>query len=614
MQPSLSGYNPYLFALTGLTLTGYSFPLGYGLSRIIFKESEPVSRIILGFGLGIPAVVTVWSWMLWFSLPFNPSLFLAAALAVLLLLLSQKERKPGTEPLRNNYPHLALIILVAITACLFAGKQLIDLGTPAADGQLHGFLQMLLKHTGSYNPLPLYPAGGTMQNPYPPGFHVLCALSSRITGLSLPQTMLGTAVVSYLLLAVFIFETLYRITAKFPAALLGVVLIFSQGMIDLLASAQYPEIMAMIPCVGFFLIFSRMLEEDSWKNRLVSGWLLGAAGLIHTRFLFWLVSALAVYIFSRYLAKPHPSFKEQAGLISVISVALLLNIPQFTINAKHLWLTPQKTYIHPLISIKNLAKFQGGLFAVFAVFPLIFNLFKRNRLSVFLMTWISVMFVQVDYWRILNFFSPSWFYIDFQSRPFGHFKDLFSFGAPWAAAVYGLFPVVPLAGALSLHCFFSENPKYKAVAIKYKSLLTVVLLILGTGYLNRQFKTASQQVFEKLPQEDIMVLRALKKSTGFDDTFLFNPRDELSGWAPVIAERRALFFKRNLYSSADVYLVPRKEINKIFLNLERYHGFLKKNRFNYLYVPSYWSHRFGKKPGFLKPAFQVKEAKIYQVL
>jgi hypothetical protein len=491
------------------------------------------------------------------------------------------------------------------------------------DGQLHGFIQMILKYTRIYHPLQIYPAHQALPNFYPPGFHVICTINSLLTGISLGKTLMGTAAAIYLVLCLFFFEVLYSLTSRLWVASLGIFLLFCRGMmVNLLCQSQYPELLAITACVGFFLVFSRMVEQKDRKDSLLAGVLLGSVGLIHTRFFFWLSVTLLVYIISRYLAKPSPSLRDQGYLCLVLLLGFLINFPQFFINYQKLTLTSQVVYSHYLLSIKDhLTMYQGWLVSILTFATIIILIKKRDEKSIFLVTWILVIFFNVDYWRILKLLSPSWFRITPYVPPikgvWSIYTDIFSPGDPLSAILYGLFPVAPLAIALGVYTitktdYFSRfADKWK----KYSFLSLAFSFVLGIAFVYQETKHI-QPLPPALSDADILVLEELKENSLFDDVFIFNPPHMPSYWAPVIAERRSvLFSKTDVFSYQDP-LYPHQKMKEIYLNIGEHYQFLKKNRISHIYVPSLLKSPFEHSgiPDFLKLEFSAKDAAIYRVL
>lgn len=624
----LHGYNFNDFPQILLITLLYSLPLGYGVTRIYWREKNILSTILLGFGMGIPITAALWSLMVWLTIPLDTTVFLCTALigGLCLLFISRKINNPIKKEDRSNkefYTHLILVFIFSIVSFFLVTFPLVNLKIPPMfDGELHGFIQVIFKYTRIYHPLQVYPDHQALPNFYPPGFHVICTINSLLTGISIGKTLMGTAAAVYLILCLFFFEVLYSLTSRLWVASLGIFLLFCRGMmVNLLCQSQYPELLAITACVGFFLAFSRMVEQKEKKDVLLAGILLGSVGLIHTRFFFWLAVTLLVYIFSRYLAKPGPSLRDQGYLGLVLALGFLINFPQFFINSQKLTLTSQVTYSHYLLSIKDhLTMYQGWLVSILTFATIIIFVIKRDWKSIFLVTWILVIFFNIDYWRILKLLSPSWFRITPFVSPirgvWSVYTDIFSPGDPLSATAYGLLPVAPLAIALGVYTitrtdYFSRlTGKWK----KYSFFSLAFSFIIGSAFVYHETKHI-RPLSPALSDADIQVLEALRKNSLFDEVFIFNPPHLPSYWAPVIAERRAVLFRNTEVFSYKNPPYPRQKMKGIYLHIGEHYQFLKKNRISHIYVPSILKSKFEHRgiPDFLELEFSAQDAAIYRV-
>jgi len=624
----LHGYNVDYFPQILLVTLLYSFPLGYGVTRIYWREKNILSTLLLALGMGLPTTATLWSLMVWLTIPLNITVFLGTALigSICLLFISTKVNHPIRKEKKSRqeiYTHFALVCIFSIVSYFLVTLPLINLKTPPMfDGQLHGFIQMIFKYTRIYHPLQIYPAHQALPNFYPPGFHVICTINSLLTGIGLGKTLMGTAATIYLVLCLFFFEVLYSLTSRLWVASIGVFLLFCRGMmVNLLLQSQYPELLAITACVSFFLVFSRMLEEKDRKDTLLAGVLLGSVGLIHTRFFFWLSVTLLVYIISRYLAKPGPSLQDQGHLCLVLLLGFLINIPQFLINAQKLTLTSQVIYSHYLLSIKDhLIMYQGWLVSILTFVTIIIFIIKRDRKSIFLVSWILVIFLNVDYWRILKLLSPSWFRITPYVSPvrgvWSIYTDIFAAGDPLSAILYGLLPVAPLAIAWGVYAIVKTDCLSRFIGKWKKNYFSPLVLsfIFGIAFVYHETKHI-RPLSNVLSDADIQVLEALKENSRFDDVFLFNPPYMPSYWAPVIAERRSVLFNNTELFSYQNPLYPQQKMKEIYLNIGKHYQFLKENRISHIYVPGPFKSAFehGGIPDFLELEFSAKDAAIYRV-
>ncbi|MFQ5646204.1 MAG: hypothetical protein ACE5GM_04680 [bacterium] len=622
------GENLFIFPQILLVTLLYSFPLGYAVARFSTAGRNHISRIVIAFGLGIPATATVWSLMVWFSIPFQPYIFLGAVLIISVLVFSlsitSREQEPPTG--RSYY---AILLLILLLSYWLATHPQINKPVPGGtDGQLHGYIQVLLKHTGKYTPLKLYPSQPDIPNYYPPGFHVFCVMTSMLTGISITKAIMGTGAVLYVVLCIFIFELLYLMTGRLWAASLGVVFAANRiYLFYLIYNAQFPELMAVLACAAFFYSFSRVLQKNDWRNVVTGGLMLGACGAIHSRFLLWLSLTLLAYLFSRCLAKPKPSLKEQLSVIAILLEGLLINLPLFLINIREISLSSHKIYRHQLFDdiMGSLARIQGWPVTVILFVSLAVFLWKRDRISLFLATWVLVMLFQVGYWRVLQLFSFPWFSISPSpaTPSVTQFTDIFPFSDPDAAIYYGLAPLLPFLAALTAREIFRENRFSSGFR---KAGWFGVFLLLCFVYTEKKAVTAI-----KVPRppfkDDISVLEKLKRNTTYDQVFLFTPPTRYDGclnpgyrttcqWAPVITERRTLFFNNiNFVFHKYTQLYDPSKMDKIYFNIGKHYAFLKKNRISHLFVPTLFRKRFERNgiPDFLEKQYSVNQAVIYLV-
>ena len=567
-----------LYGLPGALLYPLLRERGYGLAPS------------LGIGMALLTVLystlaSIVGYIAWLQL--SATLLLDALLLVVVCqrrtLLSSGFRFRLSDVERWKFLLLSLIALVYLIPAYLVPVPF------DTDGQGFGLLIATVRSSGSITTLaPFYPEISWL---YSPGYFLLGALLSDVTGAGIHEVMLG---LSHLLsLGVIagvgaLGQLLggHGISRRFTSSLGWWAAAATAGGVALfttLMDSAYTNIYGLWLTTTFLFSLGHTLARKSRLNNVIAGLSLASVLLAHPDSIIHLLSAYSLFYVTSLFARPKITVQQYTRM--AVSVPILGIIFSFPWIFRILHLVSQidvheRQFPH-FNHLVWLIKINGFWIPILAMFGLYWAIRRRHWLDVWSVTWLLSI---VEFSSLGN--------LDRLSRRISldPLQVLYPLGVAWHATVIPL----PLLAVRALHPFGS----WCARTLRWERILEVFMVLLvvmfGTIVIFREpiimwSKSVVRPIVGSVVSEaDISAYLWLKSNTPKDARLLNYPGRYEGQWAPVIAERQSVFFRDQLFyigakalrenqaSMVDAYLNP---------NSKSAYDVIRWNAIDYIVVP-----------------------------
>jgi hypothetical protein len=523
-----------LFALPGLLLAAALRRRGY----------PP----LLSLGLALAGWVAIFS-NLAAIIGYRFGLFLVVQLALTLGLAIWAAREGGLQELgaaARRVPAWQWLFYLALAVFFIAPAFVIQVPLDT-DAQGFGYLVLTVHLSGSITTLaPFHP---DIHYLYSPAYFLIIAFLRDLTGAPIHQVMLGFSHLAAFGVALAAFE-LGRETAGGTAGhfmALGTAL--GLGLFTTLLDSAYTNVFGLGLTTTFLTLLFRAYRTSQAADgrwlipNLAPALALAALPLAHPDSIIHLLLAYVPFFGVVWLAKPRPTWAQFARATLVIPLlALAFTLPWV------LRVLPLASGVHvgehlfadwSYASI--LLQFHGPIILLLAVVGVVLALRRRSASDVWMLVWLIPIVEfgldgSLDRWALSAGFDP--------------FQIMYPYGVIWHALILPLAYFAALA--LDAGARTAVRAGWLPALRRLRSPLAAAAILVGVtaAVFNQPILAASKGRLNITgaysTSADVQAMLWLKGNTPPDSVILNYP-DYESHWAPVIAERNAVYFRPQLF-------------------------------------------------------------------
>jgi len=518
---------PLLFAL--LTCICYFSP-GV-LLHVWLRERGLALATCIGLGLGGLIVLDVWL-AVFFGYRF-PLQLAVNVIAVGALGWRLRREIPGWIAwARSQWPWP--VLGWGAVAALFIVPALVVTLPFDTDAQGFGLLALTTRLSGSINSMaPFWPE---IKYFYSPGFFLLAAqLSDMAGGATMPPVILGLAHT----LAAATVAGVAAVGREFGGERVGgwtaAFSVLSYGLFSTLMDAAYTTVLGTLLITAIIVLVFRATREPTRLNVALAAVTLASLPLSHPDSLIHLLMAYLPFYFTIWLSRERPTLKQYAALTAIIpALGIALYLP---------WLIKML----PLLAQVSVHERQNPtvflLFNILFVFPYIalaglaLALWRRRWFDVWLIGW-AIMILEIAGFGNLDTIS--------RATEVDPMQVLYPFGVAWHAPIVP----VPILAAMAVTAVpllgqWTPPPSWR---VAVASLVIVGAAVAGIFHepIIRASKGRVSIVGSFNSKADIRALHWLRDNTP-KESFILNYVSIEGDWVPVIAERKTVQFREQLF-------------------------------------------------------------------
>jgi hypothetical protein len=498
---------------------GLSLPvcLGLGLAGLIVLEVALAS--VAGYH---------------FAVQFGLNVFVIAALAWLAV---RKRQTDWLKWLWSQWPWPSMG-WAAVAAIFLVPAFVITL---PYDTDAQGFALLALTVRLSGNITSLAPFWPEINFFYSPAFFLLAAqLADLLGGASMPVVVAGLGHV----LAVGTVGGVYAVASEFGDVRTGAwAAIFSvagYALFSTMMDSGYTNVLGNFLTAAILVLVFRAAREPTRLNIALAALSLASLPLSHPDSIIHLLMAYAPFYFTVWLARVRPTREQYLTLTVVVpAIGVALCLP---------WLGR----VFPLIGginvherqnplwghLSSLVALNGTLPVVLAAVGLLLALRRRDWFDIWLLGW-AVMILEISTFGNLDALS--------RRTTIDPMQIFYPYGAAWHATII---PVPVLAAMAVAKLPITVAEVFKKPAVWTAASLVVIAIAVAAGLFGPsiiQFSKGRVGITGSLSSAaDVRAMVWLRDNTP-DDVFILNYPGIEGDWAPVIAERRTVHFREQLF-------------------------------------------------------------------
>lgn len=550
----------YIFSLILIIL--FTFPLGISTSILLFREKTLSEITVLSICAGLPLTAGVWGVLSYSSIPFHPSIYLGSIflISIILLLITKIKYKKILCQENINYKEICLPVIVFIVGFLWHALMQANNNVPFdCDAQSANYIEILMKYQG-YPAVYPFLSNEIVNIAYPPTFHTLVVLTSIMKNSAILKECMAITVIcgSYFVLAVYLLA--YYLSQKnYLIAFFAGILTLNRAYLTNYNDGNTTEMLAFL-CVAVFLIFLlHAFEESHWIKTFalasIAGFTFSHAALSQTEIFQWYLISLIFFLITFLISKRiHYKKDYLVFLISMFACGICVlpwffnSINNFDKNALDKLSDKEATEL-----ILSLTLWHSYVFLGLSMIGLIILIYQRNKIGIFMVTHVMVMFLLIIHWRFLKLMGFDWFqlkplqgnYLGARAFFTSPIKFLYNYTIAW----YSLTIAFPIAASYCLD--FLNNLLKKIKIFQFRTFcITPLFIAIGISvFMYYEYKSYCRYP-EWLLKTDYETLLWFHENTSYKNTLILNPPDPItlsngvqfycSYWVPAISERRAV--------------------------------------------------------------------------
>lgn len=559
---SITTKNIAQYNISLILITLIAFPLGISTSILLFREKSLSELLILGFCIGLPLTAGIWGILAYSLIPIHPVTYLGSTLftSIVFLLTTKLKYKKILCKKDIDYKEICLPIVVFLIGFLWhALMQANNNVSFDCDAQSANYIEILMKYQG-YPAISPFLTSETVSIAYPPTFHTLVVLTSIIKNSAVHKECMAITIIcgSYFVLAVYLLA--YYLSQKnHVIAFFAGILTLNRAYLTNYNDGNTTEMLAFLCVVVFIIFLLHAFEESNWIKSFtlasIAGFIFSHAALSQTEIFQWYLISMAFFIVTFLISKRINYKKDYLVLLISMFVCGICILPWFFHSVNNF----DKNALGKLSDkeatelILSLTYWHSYTILILSMIGLIMLLLKRDKIGVFIVTHVVVMFFLIIHWKFLKLLGFDWFqlkplqgnYLGARAFFTSPIKFLYNYTIAW----YSLTIAFPIAAAYCLNLF---NTRLKKVKIfQYKTInISLVFIVIGVSFFMYYESKKYIRYPEWLLKSDYETLLWFHENTSYKNTLILNPPEPIalpngvqffcSYWVPAVSERRAV--------------------------------------------------------------------------
>lgn len=551
--------NSETFLLTFVIVIAISLPPGFGLALNIFTKKELSFYFTFGLCIGYGLIGGVWVLMIRLCCPLEPYIYIGVVLLIAGCLLFRKWGKIQTLFKQNSLSNCLINLLPPLAVLLFAFIVLSMVWMNSSvmtdvDCQSDSYSSLMILKEGRYPFVSPFLDETKLRLNIGPLFHTLTAVITKLKNGVLIKEVMAVAIISgsFFCMAIY-FLANFLVKNRYMLFLAGI-LTLSRAYLSFFNDGNLTENVAFYYAVLFIVFLIYTMENEKILFAVLAGICLSLCMCSHPRVFIHNFPAFSLFFITCVVSSDKKLKKTYRSLLITMGIVLVLVIPQL-LRLKNEEL-PASLYRNDATTlIGSIPYWNGYLIPVLALVGIIQIARKRNYVNIYVWSYFLMVLVFVEYWRVYQIFSPSWFELKKLTTPiFGShysYESFLSYPENWMSAWHAgviIWPIAVVFAVNYMYHIFYCNVKLQVLK-NFAIIFFVILVFLLIGY---EFKNAKRYP-EFILQSDYSALEWIRKNTSYEDTFLFSPFDNAdenavpnyvtSFWVPIVSERKSLPFR-----------------------------------------------------------------------
>lgn len=401
-----------------------------------------------------------------------------------------------------------------------------------------GLLALTVRLSGSI--ITMAPFWPEIKYFYSPGFFLLAAqLSDMAGGLTMPTVVLGLGHA----LAVATVAGVYAVGREFGDERVGawaaVFSVIGFALFSTTMDSGYTNLLGNFLTTAILVLVFRAARTPNRFSIVLAAVSLASLPLAHPDSIIHLLMAYAPFYFTIWLARERPTRNQYLTLTVIVpAIAIALCLPWIArvlplLSGVHVHERQNPSPYH----LQVLLQYSGVLSVILAVAGLGVALWRRRWFDVWLVTWV-VMILEISSFGNLDALS--------RRTAADPMQAFYPFGVAWHAPIIP-FPVLAAMAVCAFPLIREWTPPRKwRVAFS----VAVIVLAVGAGIFSDPILRASKgrvYIVGSLASEaDKRAMLWLRDNTPAD-AFVLNYVGIEGDWVPVIAERKTVQFREQLF-------------------------------------------------------------------
>lgn len=429
------------------------------------------------------------------------------------------------------------LMLFAFAAALFVVPALVLPVPLDTDAQGFGYLGLMARLSGSFSTLaPFQPEVNYL---YAPGFTTLIGYLSRQLSMGLHMVQFGTAAVLGIVNVWVAYDLGSELRDKRLGRAMALAMLGGLGLFLAYMDSHMTSLLALAFAGGCVTFMLRYAHHRHLADAIAAGLMLGAVAITHPDTTIILGLGLAPWMLTIWLGRPRPDLRSWlvlalgTPLVALLaigpwlaSIAPLLGsdiVSPFTRDPAHAWV---------------MITYHGVIIVPLALIGAVIGLAKRDQAALLAVGWLIA---------ALDFAA---FGVT-ESILGGLLPALFRYDYPFSIAWHA--PILPytILGGIGLLWLWDRLAEARFGALLHRAapyiLVGGVVLALLGGVFSREVLALSKGrvgFFGAFASAvDVAAMEWLKANTPEEAFILNHPGPHEGDWVPVIAERRAVYFR-----------------------------------------------------------------------
>ncbi|OHB38846.1 MAG: hypothetical protein A2Y09_10300 [Planctomycetes bacterium GWA2_39_15] len=565
--------NSGTFLITFVIILFISLPLGLGLALNIFRNRDGSFFFTFGLCIGYGLIASVWALMIRAGCPLNPYIYIGVVFTIAGSLLFRKwrvlkgffERNACQFRLTRLLPPIAVLLFafIVLSATWSNSYVLTDV-----DCQSDGYNTLMILKEGKYPFVNPFLDQSCLQLNSGPIFHILIAVVSKLkSSVLIPEIMAITVISGAFFCMAIYFLASFIIQNEIVLFFAGI-LTLTRAYLSFFNDGNLPENIAFYFAAVFMVFLMHAMESKRRVFAVFSGIYLSFCMLSHPNIFIYHLPPFVLF-FATFLVSRNKDLKKDYINLFITLGIILIPIFPYVLRLQESY--PSKLYENDATTVlSSLPYWNGYVVLILVLGGIILIATKRKVINVYLWTCLLAVLFFVEYWRIYQILSPSWFELKPMAVPsFGAYYTYKSFLqnpanyiSSWQAGVI----IWPIAIAVVIDHLFHLFGRYIKIRL-LQNFAIFSIVCLTFFFISYEYKKTKRYP-EFITKSDYNALVWMRENTRYQNTFIYAPFDEAkensvpswvtSFWVSVVSERKSLPF-RNYYM----------DVQFKFLNLDK---------------------------------------------
>lgn len=547
------------FLTTLIIVVAISLPPGLGLVLNIFKSRDISFLFSFGLCIGFGLVSGIWSLIIQIGCSLNVYIYLGIILGPSLYLFYRQKNYIKSVFKEKEYKNTLVGLLAPIAVLLFAfivlSLFLINNFVPGdVDCQSDSYNTLMILKEGAYPYVSPFLDETRLRLGSGPIFHVFTAMIVKLKNSVMLDEIMAMTVISGAFFCMAIYFIAQFVIKNQIILFLAGILTLTRAYFSFFNDGNLPENIAFYFGSIFIACLLHTLENKKIVLASLSGFFLACCMFSHPIIFMYNFAFFSVFVVTLLISKEHRTKRDYLNLAIVMAVTLFLVIP-------YMYRIREAQPIHSIhtknaTTLLSSVTYWSGFPVVFLAFAgAVILVFKKKTAHIYLWSSFFMVVFFTEYWRIYQLWSPSWFKMAVLSPPqFGSYysyTDFLRYPMNYLTAWVSGVIIWPVGIAAFINYLYLLSRRYISSQIIPKDtiMIFVVLVFFLMGYEFQKTKQYPQFALKS----DYAALKWIKDNTSYENTLIFSFSDNskpqkypdylTSFWAPIIAERKAVYFR-----------------------------------------------------------------------